>query len=117
MDYRNMCGLAVLLTTAFIATATSATDWLWQVTTYEGFDYDPSWSPNGTDIAFTSFRSGNPDIWIIPAESGIATRITTDPDFDYAPSWSPDGSTIAFTSSRSGWWDIWTIPAGGGTPT
>jgi Tol biopolymer transport system component len=93
----------------FFVTSAGATDWLWQVTTDPADDRTPSWSPDGTTLAFGSVRGGNFDIWTIPATGGAATRITTDPAYDGTPSWSPDGTTLALDSDRSGNHDVWAI--------
>ena len=77
--------------------------------THTGDNWTPDWSPDGTTIAFASMRTGNSDIWIMPAAGGTARQITTDPAHDRAPRWSPDGKRIAFHSDRSGNNDIWTI--------
>ena len=45
-----------------------------QITTDPGIDVWPSWSPDGTQIAFYSTRSGNVDIWVIPAPKPIAVE-------------------------------------------
>ena len=74
-------------------------------------------SPDGTRIAFSSDRSGNPDLWILELETGEMRQLTTDPTPDWAPQWSPDGQSIAFYANRSGNRDIWTMPAGGGPAT
>jgi TolB protein len=58
-------------------------------------------------IAFTSNRSGNYQIWVIPVEGGEPIKITTHPLKDGMPCWSPDGTRIAFCSHRSGNLDIW----------
>ncbi|UCE27662.1 MAG: PD40 domain-containing protein [Candidatus Coatesbacteria bacterium] len=64
---KRVAVLLVTFTVVFVSVA-SATDWLWQVTTYPGSDGLPSWSPAGASIAFTSGRSGNWDIWAIKPE-------------------------------------------------
>lgn len=62
-------------------------------------DASPRWSPDGTRICFTSDRGGEktkPQLYVIPADGGEATKLT---DFDEAvesPVWSPDGTRIAF---------------------
>jgi len=82
-----------------------------------GSAYFPSWSPDGSTIAFNSNRSGNHEIWTIRATGGTPLQLTNNPANDGRPYWSPDGSTIAFHSDRSGNYDIWTIPATGGFAT
>jgi len=69
-------------------------------------DYQPTWSPDGTQIAFSSDRSGTHEIWVIPITGGAATQVTT--DGGSAPDWSPDGSQIAFVRSSPGA-NIWVI--------
>ena len=81
----------------------------YQLTFYEGWDGQPTYSPDCNLVAFHSNRGGNPDIWIIPAVGGEAFQVTTDPSADMCPTWSPDGTQIAFQSERSGNVDIWVI--------
>ena len=49
------------------------------------------WSPDGREIAFRSRRSGNLDLWVMPAEGGPARQLTSDPEPNYHVWWSPDG--------------------------
>lgn len=65
-------------------------------------ELEPSWSSDGTTVAFASNRSGNSDVYLIDVRSGRVTKLTDEPSHDADPAWSPDGSTIAFTSDRSG---------------
>jgi TolB protein len=60
-------------------------------------DFDPSWSPDGTQIAFRSERSGEPEIWIMNADGTGQRRLAA----GLSPAWSPDGSLIAF-AGRAG---------------
>src|SRR5262245_37980713 len=78
-----------------------------QLTSHPADDMSPAWSPDGQMIAFSSTRSGNPDIWVIPANGGEARQLTSHPAPDFEPTWSPDGTQIAFSSTRSGNFDIW----------
>jgi Tol biopolymer transport system component len=77
-----------------------------QVTYYEAQTEFLDLSHDGEWLALTSDRSGNDDIWIVPATGGAMRQLTTNP--------SPDGEQILFYSLRSGNRDLWTIPSGGG---
>lgn len=82
---------------------------VWRVTDDGGDDGWPSWSPDGSRIAFHSDRSGNQDIWLANADGTGLARLTHHPADDRFPNWSPDGTRIAFTSKRSGAEDIWVV--------
>ncbi len=68
----------------------------------------PDWSPDLRWIAFTSERSGNPDLWAVAAPaSGSSTgsappprQLTDNPYRDVWPRWSPDGASLLFFSRR-----------------
>ncbi|MFQ5823255.1 MAG: hypothetical protein ACE5JB_04290 [bacterium] len=69
----------------------------------------PSWSPDGSLIAYESrISSQDFDIWTITMNEGMAIQITAS-NASEQPSWSPDGTEIAFRSSQSGNFDIWKI--------
>jgi hypothetical protein len=91
-----------------------------QITTNSALDRFPDWSPDGTQIVFASQRSGNTDVWTVPAAGGAPVQVTTASGTDNSPAWSPDGSTIAYYSDRGvsgGATVIMTIPATGGSTT
>ena len=69
-----------------------------KLTDFDGVDLQPSWSPDGTKIAFSRVDSDNYDIYVMDANGANQTRITTDPSCEHSPSWSPDGTKIAFIS-------------------
>jgi dipeptidyl aminopeptidase/acylaminoacyl peptidase len=69
-------------------------------------DTDPQWSPDGTQIAFVSDRSGKEydesrsrDVWTIPVEGGSLTKVSPSAGRNTSPVWSPDGRTIAYLNS------------------
>jgi len=72
-----------------------------QLTFHESRDDQASWSPDGTQIAFMSERTGKRDIWIISVSGGEPVRFTKESDNSW-PTWSPDGKKIAFASKRKG---------------
>lgn len=63
---------------------------------------DPSFSPDGKLIAFTSGRDGNPEIYTIDTDGSNIRRLTNHPAFENYPVFSPDGTQIAFASNREG---------------
>jgi Tol biopolymer transport system component/imidazolonepropionase-like amidohydrolase len=69
----------------------------------------PSWSPDGTHIAFQAYRSSTWQIWTIRADGTELRAVTSGPYDDREPSWSPDGRRIAFSSDRSGSYDVWLL--------
>lgn len=82
---------------------------------HEGSDADPSLTPDGTRLVFSSTQhSTHGDIYVKRIDSRVVSRITTDPARDVMPKVSPDGNRIAFASDRSGNWDIFVMPIGGG---
>ena len=52
-------------------------------------DRQPSWSHDGSRIAFSSRRDGNGEIYVMNADGTGQTRITRSPSEDFAPSWRP----------------------------
>ena len=77
------------------------------------YDAWPTWSPDGSQIAFASTRSGNPDIYLIDADGSNLRQLTHDPAADIWPEWSPDGTRIAFPSRRDGNLEIYVIDIDG----
>ncbi|MEY2474746.1 MAG: TolB protein [Actinomycetota bacterium] len=62
-----------------------------------GHDFHPSWSPDGSRIAFTSDRDGEHQIYAVDADGSDQTRLTTTTGYATQPDWSPDGSRLAFS--------------------
>ena len=66
-----------------------------RLTRYPGLDTSPSWSPDSTQIVFSSTRNGTFNIFMIDADGRNIKQIT-DLEFATRPRWSPDGRQIAF---------------------
>ena len=77
--------------------------------TTDASDTAPAWSPDGTQVAFTSARAGNWELFVIDIATGQEKRLTQDPAADLAPVWSPDGRQIAFLSNRAGAWAVYIL--------
>ena len=69
-------------------------------------DRQPTFSPDGEWIAFSSNRSGNLDLWEISTKSGAIRRLTDDAADDWDPGFTRDGKLI-WSSNRSGALEIW----------
>lgn len=68
-----------------------------QITSDPSSDRHPTWSPDGTQLAFTRSNVQTAgDIWISSVLDLTATAITADLNEDTEPAWSPDGTQIAF---------------------
>jgi serine/threonine protein kinase/Tol biopolymer transport system component len=75
----------------------------------------PAWSPDGTQIAFSSNRDGDWDIYRVNADGSDLHNLTNrDAKSDLAPSWSPDGSQIVYASNYYDNYDIWTMRSSDG---
>jgi YVTN family beta-propeller protein len=73
-----------------------------QLTFGTGYDYIPTWSPDGTKLAFTSDRDGNWEIYTVRVADGAVTRLTFNSAADQGPNWSWAIGRIAFQSNRYG---------------
>ena len=62
--------------------------------------YNPAWSPNGQQIAFSGLKGGLLDLFIFDINSKALTQLTNDAFADSDPEWSPDGSQLAWVTDR-----------------
>jgi len=76
----------------------------------------PQWSPDGSKIAFQSFKDGAWHIYAVAPDGANLTQLTAGGFDEREPAWSPDGAWLAFSSDRSGNYDIWVAAADGSDP-
>jgi TolB protein len=76
----------------------------------------PAWSANGAQLAYVSFESRKPVVYVHDVASGKRRLIANFRGSNSAPTWSPDGRTLAVTLSRDGGSQLYTIDANGGEP-
>ena len=69
----------------------------------------PSWSPDASQIAYVSFESSRPRIYIQNLATGAREQITDYPGLNSSPVWSPDGSKMAMVLSKDGNPDIYVM--------
>jgi Tol biopolymer transport system component len=76
-------------------------------------DRQPTYSPDGQWVLFSSNRSGNLDLWEVSTKTGVPRRLTDDTTDDWDPAFTPDGKQILWSSNRSGPFEIWIANADG----
>ncbi len=62
----------------------------------------PSWSPDATRVAFVSFTTGRPQIFVQEIYTGRRTLVAAYDGINGAPVWSPDGRSLAMSLSKDG---------------
>ncbi|MDQ2766116.1 MAG: DPP IV N-terminal domain-containing protein [Gemmatimonadota bacterium] len=90
-----------------------------RLTTSSKEDEQPNLSRDGSRVAFVSYRSGTPRLWLMDSTGANQTAIETGSESfvpEMAPAWSPDGTKLVYTSTRSGLSQVFVISATGGTP-
>lgn len=86
------------------------------LTSFPGSEREPSFSPDGNQVAF-SWNQGKEDdldIHVKVVEAGMPLRLTSTPASEFSPSWSPDGKFIAFLRQTTDSAGFYLIPALGG---
>jgi Tol biopolymer transport system component/DNA-binding winged helix-turn-helix (wHTH) protein len=79
-------------------------------------DSAPSFAPDGTRLAFQSWRSGTQELWVVSRDGSNMRQLTSNGGLTGSPSFSPDGMWIAFDSRIEGHSHIFIVPAAGGSP-
>lgn len=92
-----------------------------RLTTADGDEQNPVFSPDGARIAFSANYDGNTDVYVIPTTGGAPKRLTWHPDADIAQGFTPDGKNVLFTSGRSSYTNrytqLFTVSIDGGPET
>ena len=78
--------------------------------------FDPTWSPDGKQVAFSTDMSGRFNLWKVNAGGGWPIQLTQSDDRQFAASWSPNGKWIAYQQDAGGneMWDLYAVPSNGG---
>ena len=91
-----------------------------RLTTSDGVETTPRFSPDGTRIAFTGQYDSNEDVYVIPVAGGEPERITFHPGDDILRDWTLDGARLLFASGRDNppafVHRLWIIPVSGSMP-
>jgi len=92
-----------------------------RLTSVEGLESDPAFSPDGKLIAFSGEYDGNTDVYVVSVEGGVPKRLTWHPGPDIVQGFTPDGSAVTFVSMRNafarGNFQLFTISLEGGMPS
>jgi TolB protein len=86
---------------------------LQNLTQGQGDNVSPSWSPDGSKIAFVSNRSGGPQIYVMNADGSGQRRLTMAGAYNSTPDFGPD-NLIVFAGLDDGTSDIFTVDLEGG---
>jgi TolB protein len=76
----------------------------------------PAWSASGRQLAYVSFESRKPVVYVHDVATGGRRLIANFRGSNSAPAWAPDGRTLAVTLTRDGGSQLYTIPSTGGEP-
>jgi Divergent InlB B-repeat domain/WD40-like Beta Propeller Repeat len=82
-------------------------------------EFDPSWSPDGSKIAYVRDEGASTtDVWVMNSDGSEQTNITTSPEREFGPDWSADGAMFVFVREVPGvvistQFDLFTMNADG----
>ena len=86
-----------------------------QLTDVAGIQYNPAWSPDGTEIAFAAGRGpGSLELFVVDADGGAPRRLTQNRSLEFWPAWDPRGGRLAYASDATGDFEIWMADSRGG---
>jgi Tol biopolymer transport system component len=82
-----------------------------QLTSGDGYDFQPDWSPDGRHVVYAVYRNDAIELWLLDLTNGAAHSILANGAVNVDPRWSPDGSRLAFVStSHEGRWHVFVAP-------
>jgi TolB protein len=85
-----------------------------RLTHHWAIDSSPTWSPDGRLIAYSSDRTGSPQIYIMDSDGLNSRRLTYDGSYNDSPVWSRRGDRITFVSrTKRGRFDLASIDISG----
>jgi len=86
-----------------------------RITVSRTLNINPSWSPDGRAIAYTSYRRGGGQIFVSHIFQALMDELTKGERVgeNWLPAWSPDGSKLCFTSTRDGNSEIYVMNSDG----
>jgi tricorn protease len=91
-----------------------------RLTTDDGVESNPAFSPDGRTIAFSAEYEGNVDVYAVAVEGGVPKRLTWHPGPDIVHDFTPDGRRVLFTSARAvftnRYTQLFTVALDGGMP-
>jgi len=85
-----------------------------RLTDGNGINTEPSWNPNGNQIAFTSDREGGPQVFLMQDDGSNLRRLTGEGLYNASPAWSPNGAMVAYVSRFEGKFDLFVYKLGEG---
>jgi len=95
------------------ATPAASSRWLTRGNTS---DRQPSYSPDGQRVVFSSNRSGRWNLWEVSPATGSLSRLTDGEATDWDPSFAADGGHLLWSSNRGGHYEVWMAGADGSAP-
>lgn len=116
-DWTITAGEAFLDNNWEIVTARSNAQGLQRLTFDGAADVRPAQNRDGSQIVFTSNRTGNTDLFRINSDGSGLEQLTNNPTSDNYARWFPVGDRIVFASNRDGNWEIYTMNINGGEQT
>ena len=89
-----------------------------KITTWVGYNNQPSFLPDGQSVLYTSIRDKQADIYRYDIRRSATTQITKTPESEYSPTLMPDGRSISVVRVEAdGTQRLWKFPLDGGTPS